>query len=129
MHTPEFPARVRLYVTLGVQVVPFVFALSAMASPFQPKAIVLVIPFLLGVVGPVLELAGRPAGRPVTLTGLGLQTLGAIAFVIAVVVSGGDGAQLRASDLLVIAAIVLPVTTLLLWNWKAGARKPAAAPG
>jgi hypothetical protein len=118
-----FSGRLRHYVTLVIQIVPFiVLALNISATNWY-KLGLLVLPLLLASVGPVLELAGHRCGRSLTLTGLGLQIVGAIAFIAAVVIAGEGAPVLSADDLpglgLIVGLILVP-TVLFVWNLRAG---------
>ncbi len=119
--------RLRLYVTLVLQALLFLVLLAASLDNFRLNNALILIPLAAAVTGLILELAARPAGRPLTLLGLSLQSLGMIGFVVmAVLTTENFFANLAGDDVLLLAGLLLPVY-LLAWNFFGG-RQPGTKP-
>lgn len=123
--------RLKHYVTLVIQIVPLIVLVVNVSSTNWYKLGLLVLPLVLACVGPVLQLGGKQIGRALTLTGLGLQVLGALVFFAAVLLSGEGAPKLTAGDLTGIALIlglILVPAGLFVWNLRgAGGSSPGAA--
>lgn len=123
--SPGVSARLRHIITLATQSVPLIGLVGMIGRDFHPVQLLILLPLAVTAIGPILELAGRPWGRYVTLGGFSLQLAGML-FVMAGVLSMGSWQYLRWSDLALLT-IFLPPLLLLTWNWRAG-RAPAPAP-
>jgi hypothetical protein len=72
-----------------------------------------------------MELASRPAGRSLTLIGLGVQALAVIAFLVFATLQTEDlWTDLTGRDALVLLATLLPLY-LYTWNLLAGRKARA----
>jgi hypothetical protein len=130
MTSSPLSTRIRLYVTLILQALPFLVLLVATVSTFNLNALLVLAPLAVAITGILIELAARSLGRSLTLLGLGLQTLAMIALVVMAIVTTEDFfANLEGDDLLLLVALLLPLY-LLVWNFLGGrsrSPKPAAS--
>ncbi|MDQ5977468.1 MAG: hypothetical protein QG602_440 [Verrucomicrobiota bacterium] len=126
-----FSGRIRLYVTLVIQIVPLIaLAMNLSATNWYKLGLVL-LPFLLASAGPILELAGKRNGRALTVSGLSLQIVGALVFVVLVLQAGNGALKIGSSDLpglTLILGVLLVLAGLLVWTFRAG-RGSATAGG
>src|SRR5690606_15071865 len=79
---PALAVRIRLYLTLILQVLPFIVLIVISAGNFRLNILFVMSPFLVAIIGLVMELASRPRGRALTLIGLGVQALAVIGFLV-----------------------------------------------
>jgi hypothetical protein len=124
--SPGVSTRLRHYITLATQAVPLIGLVAIMWRDMHPVQMFILVPLLITVTGPVLELAGQAWGRYVTLGGFSLQLIGMLCVAVGVL-SMGSWQYLRWSDLAFLS-LLLPPLVLLLWNWRAGRPAPAAPP-
>ncbi len=120
--SPGVSTRLRHYITLATQSVPLAGLVAITWRDLHPAQMFILVPLLITAAGPVLELAGQPWGRFVTLGGFSLQIVGML-FIAVGVLSMGSWQYLRWSDLAFLT-FFLPPLVLLVWNWRAG-RPPA----
>lgn len=121
--------RIRLYLTLTLQVVPLIVLLFTISNS---KSLLLIIPLLLTAIGIIMELTGRSAGRVLALGMLGLQALvmcGVLVFVIYMTnFAGSPDDKLTAGDLPTLLLLLVPLG-IFLWNYLGGRKAvvPAGA--
>lgn len=126
----RFSGRLRIYVTLVIQVVPLIVLSLNNTAIYTSPGIVLLASLLLASVGLILELAGKRQGRTLTLTGLGVQVLGAIAWVATFLFSDPDMLPLLSAGGLTFLMILIAVPgSLFFWNYQAGRSASPDAPG
>lgn len=122
---PSLAVRVRLYLTLILQVLPFSILIVVLLGKFQLNVLLMMSPLLVAIVGLIMELASRPAGRSLTLIGLGVQALAVIAFLVFATLQTEDlWTDLTGRDALVLLATLLPLY-LYTWNLLAGRKARA----
>lgn len=125
MPSPALPlaSRIRIYLTLALQAFPLIGLAGLATESLQLNGLIIMGLLLLVIVGLVLELMAKPLGRPLALTGLGVQALGVLTFFIWALIEAELGFDnIRFAEVMVILAFHLPVW-LWLWNFFGG-RKP-----
>jgi len=132
-NTPDgFSGRLRLYVTLVIQIVPLIVLSLSLTAANASRVGLLIAPLLLASVGPILELSGKRKGRTLTLTGLGVQVIAAIALAVAILTSGSGLPKLSAGDLggvAFLASLIIIPGSLLVWNFQGGRTVKPDVPG
>lgn len=117
---PALAVRIRLYLTLILQVLPFIVLIVISAGNFRLNILFVMSPFLVAIIGLVMELASRPRGRALTLIGLGVQALAVIGFLVLASIKTEDmWTNLKGEDALTMLVLLIPLY-LLIWNYYSG---------
>lgn len=120
--TLTLASRIRIYLTLVLQAFPL-FGLAGLATESVHLSLIAAMGLLLLViVGLILELVSKPLGRPLALTGLGVQAIAVLTFFTWAFIEADIGFDdIRFEDAAVVVGFLLPLW-LWLWNFFGGRR-------